>query len=130
MWVERTPEEVEKWHEAARREARSHGRLIAGIAWVAISILMAGGWFVSFRGGFAAQQGQSGSFWIRLPVIALIALPFAWFIFRRESKNELESISRRTICPKCDTAAEGNAGASCPCGSSFTSQSTVKWVEE
>jgi len=130
MWVQRTSEEIAKWHEATEREARSHGRIIAGVVWVLVPVLLAGGWFVSFRAGFAVQRNFWGSFWLRLPVFAVLAWPFAWFVFRRESKNELAKIHRRIICPKCDTAAEGEAGVSCHCGGIFVSQSTVKWIED
>src|SRR5258706_457821 len=83
MWVFRTPEEVTKWQAATLREARSHGRLMGGMVWLLVSMLLAGGWFVSFRTGVVAQQGTSGSFWLRLPIAAAIALPFGWFVFRR-----------------------------------------------
>ena len=130
MWIERTPEEIAKWQDATAREARSHGRLIGGMVWILVSVLFAGGWFVSFRAGYAVQQSNSGSFWWRLPIIALVALPFAWFVYRYESKKELAKIKRRTICPKCDTAGESDAGAPCQCGGTIVSQSMVKWVEE
>src|ERR1041385_3949883 len=129
MWVQRTPEEVAKWHTATEREARSHGRLMGGAVWALVSVLGAGGWVVSFSAGFAAQRSTPGTFWWRLPIVAILALPFAWFVFRRESKKELAQITRRTICSKCDTAGESNAGTSCQCGGVFVSHSTMKWVE-
>jgi len=130
MWVQRTPEEIAKWHEATAREALSHGRFIAGMVWILVSVLLAGGWFVSIRAGFAAQQSTSGSFWLRLPIVAAVALPFAWFVFRYESKKELAELKRRTICPRCDTAGEGNTGGPCPCGGTAVLQSTMKWIED
>ncbi len=100
------------------------------MVWVLVSMLLAGGWFVSFRAGVVAQQGTSGSFWLRLPIASAVALPFAWFVFRRESKRELCKLVRRTICPNCDTAAESEAGAKCQCSGTFVSQSTMKWIED
>jgi len=130
MWIERTPTEVAKWHEATQRDARSHGRFIAGIVWVLVSAFVAGGWFVSFRAGVASQQSQPGNFWIRLPLVALIALPFAWFVFRTESRKEMEKLDRATICPKCDTASDTNPGAPCQCGGQFVPQSSLKWIDD
>ena len=130
MWIQRTPEEIAKWHDASQREARSHGRLIAGMVLVIVPLLLAGGWFVSFRTGAAVQQSTSGSFWVRLPIFVAFTLPFAWFIYRRESRSELAKLTRRTVCPKCDTSRESNDGATCHCGGNFVSQSTMKWVDE
>jgi hypothetical protein len=130
MWVDRTPEETKKWHEATAHEARSHGRLIAGCAWFLVTLVFAGGWFFSYRTGVATQQVPSASFWVRLPVIALISFPFAWFIFRRETRNELAKLKRRTVCPKCDTSGEAEEGTNCSCGGVFVSASSVKWVED
>ncbi len=130
MWTQRTPEEVAKWHEATEREARSHGRLIAGIVWVGVSVLVAGGWFVSFRGGFATHSSTSGSFWLRLPIFAALALPFAWFVYRRESRSELAKLTRRSICTKCEASGESEPGTACQCGGTFVAASTVRWVED
>ena len=38
MWVQRTAEEIAQWHKATDREARSHGRVIAGMVWLGISL--------------------------------------------------------------------------------------------
>lgn len=130
MWIQRTPEEVAKWNDATQQEARSSGRLIAGIVLVLVPLLIAGGWFVSFRAGPAVQQSASGSFWIRLPIFVIITLPIAWFIYRRESRSELAKLTRQTICPKCEAGGEGNDGAACKCGGTFVSRSTVRWVDE
>jgi hypothetical protein len=119
-----------KWHEATAKEARSHGRLIGGMVWILVSVLVAGGWFVSFRAGFALHTSGGGSFWLRLPVFAALAFPFAHWVFRYERKSELRKLTRRTICPKCDTSSESNDGAACQCGGAFVSQSTMKWVDE
>jgi len=130
MWTQRTPEEVAKWHDSTQREAQSHGRLIAGMVLVIVPLLLAGGWFVSFRTGAAVHQSASGSFWLRLPMFIVVTLPIAWFIYRRERRSELAKLTRRTICPKCDTSGEGNDGTSCKCGGAFVSQSTMKWIDE
>ncbi|MDR3458527.1 MAG: hypothetical protein P4N60_13840 [Verrucomicrobiae bacterium] len=131
MWIQRTPEEITKWQKAAESEARSHGRFIAGIVWVAVSMLCAGGWFIFLSGGagVVVQSDVSGSFWLRLPIFGLVAAPIAYWIFRHERRKELTKIARRTICPKCDTPADGNPGANCQCGGSFVPASTVRWVE-
>jgi hypothetical protein len=132
MWIKRTPEEMVKWQTNAEREAISHGRLIGGIVWVLVSILGATGWFIFSNGGsgLAVQREVTGSFLLRLPMFGLLAAPFAYWIFRRESKKELARIICRTVCPQCDTAGSGNAGSTCKCGSSFVRSSTMKWVEK
>jgi hypothetical protein len=130
MWIQRTPEEVAKWHEATAKEARSHGRLVAGLVWVGVAVFVAGDWFVSFRGGFATHSSTTGSFLVRLPIVAAVALPFAWFVYRRETRSELAKLSRQTICPQCDTSGEQQAGNSCECGGKFVPTSTVRWVDD
>ena len=130
MWIQRTPEEVAKWHNATKREARSHGRLIAGLVLVIVPLLLAGGWLVSFRTAAAIQQSASGSFWMRLPIFTIVTLPIAWFIYRRESRSELARLTRQTMCPKCEAGGETNDGAPCECGGTFVSRSTVRWVDE
>lgn len=131
MWVQRTSEEVAKRHKSAEGEACLHGRLMGGIVWVLVAVSLAGGWFFMLSGGtgIVGQREVSGSFWLRLLVFGLVAAPFAYFVFRYERKKELARITRRTICPQCDTPAEGNTGAACKCGGSFVSMSTMKWVE-
>lgn len=131
MWIQRTPDEVAKWQKDAEREACSHGRVVGGLVWVGCSVLAAGGWFVFLSGGagVAIQRNVSGDFWLRLPLFGLISAPFAYWVFRRERQNELTKNTRRTICPKCDTGADGNAGATCKCGGTFVSASALKWVE-
>ena len=68
MWIQRTSEEIAKWHRASEREACSHGRLIAGMVWALVSVLAAGGWFVFVSGGaaVAVQRNVTGGFWLRL----------------------------------------------------------------
>jgi hypothetical protein len=85
---------------------------------------------VSFSGGFVVHRTMLGSFWLRLLIIGVIMAPFSWFVFRRECRNDLAKIHGRSICPKCDTAADGAADALCPCGGTFVPQSTVKWIED
>jgi hypothetical protein len=131
MWIQRTPEETAKWQQTAESEARSHGRFVGILVWVAFSVLGAGGWYVFLSSGaaVAVQKDVAGSFWGRLPIFGLIAAPFSYFVFRYESRKSLRKDVARSICPKCDTAAEGNAGTTCQCGGAFVSASTVKWVE-
>jgi hypothetical protein len=131
MWIQRTPEEIAKWQKAAEGEACSHGRLIGGIVWLLVAAFSAGGcfFFLSSGNGIVGQREVSGSFLLRLPIFGLIAAPFAYFIFRYERKKELAKITRRTICPLCDTPAEGNTGAARKCGGLFVPSSTMKWVE-
>ena len=130
MWIKRTPEEVAKWHEVTARDARSHGRLIGGMVWVLVSLFGACGWFVSLSAGFAMQRSVAGSFWVRLLVIGVIVFPFAYWVFRRERRSELQKLTRRTICPKCDASSESNDGTACECGGAFVPQSTMKWIDE
>ena len=130
MWIQRSPEEVARWQKAAAREAASHGRLVAGAVWILIAVCTASGWFFVISGGagMAVKREVSGGFWLRLPLFGLVAAPFAYWIFQRERRKELAKIARRTICPACDTAADGNAGAACQCGGSFVLTSTMKWT--
>jgi len=132
MWIQRTSEEIAKWHKATEREACSHGRLMAGIIWALFSISAAGGWLVFISGttGAALQRAVNGGFWLRLPIFALITLPFAYWIFRRERRKERAKILSRTVCPECDITGEGNAGTICKCGGAFVSSNTVKWIEK
>ena len=131
MWIPRTPEESIKWQKAGEREAGSHGRLIAGITWVLVSISFAGGSFFFLSGGIGVvlEKPISGGFWLRLPACVLVAAPFAYWLFRYEKRKELAKIKRRTICTHCETTGDDNLGAACQCGGSFVSSSTVKWVE-
>lgn len=130
MWIQRTPDEIVKWQESTCREARSHGRLMSGLVLFLFPSLLAGGWVISIRAGAAIQQSGSGNFWQRLPIFIAAAIPFAFFVYRREKRRELASLRARTICPTCDIAAQGNEGATCQCGGAFVSLGTVKWVEE
>lgn len=78
----------------------------------------------------AQDNLPSGSIWTRLPLCGLVVLPFAFWFFRHERNKEFERSSSMTICPKCETAGEGNADTDCACGGKFVLQSNVRWVEE
>jgi hypothetical protein len=131
MWIPRTPEEAKKWHATTVREARTAGLFIAGLVWLGLTVLLAGGWIAGGRAGVIAQVSVSeGSFWGRLPIFALAGLPVAFYLFRREQSKELEHSTNMTICPKCDTAGEGNAETPCNCGGTFVLQSTVRWLDD
>ena len=128
MWVQRTPEEVARWDAITRREARSHGLGIASLVWIAGALLAAGGLFYTRAG--VIQRGVVGSFWPRLAMFAVVLAPFCYWLYRHEMGKELAKAYRRTICPTCDIAAEGNAGAACRCGATFIFQCEMKWVDD
>ncbi len=132
MWIQRTPDEIAKWNAAAEREALNHARLLAGIVWLLVCVVFAGGWSFIFASGtpVLVQINSPAISWLEFPTVVLITAPFAYWLFRHEKRSELRKIQQRTICPQCDTGGTGNAGASCPCGGSFVSTSTMKWVEE
>ena len=98
------------------------------MVWVLVSVLTAAGWFVGFRSGFAFHISRGGSFLLRLLLFAVLGFPFAYWVFRREGRRELEKTMRRTLCPKCGTIGEANEGAACQCGGAYVPQSTMKWV--
>jgi hypothetical protein len=129
MWVERTPEEIAKWQEATLRKARTDGLIIGIVGWVLGALVLSAGWVVSFASGFAAQRDIGGTFWTRLLVFGVVCAPIVFLARRVESRRAIRNAGLRTICPKCDTAAEGNAGAACRCGGTFVLLSTMKWVE-
>ena len=129
MWVERNPEELLKWNAATRKEARFQGLLVGGLSWAGVSIIVAGGWVASAH-WVAATQRLAGGFWYRLLVVGVLGSPFAVWLYRRVEKMDFERALRMTICPKCDTAGEGNAGAACECGGAYALQSTVRWVDD
>lgn len=128
MWVKRTLEEEARWHEITRRDARSHGLGIAGFVWVMISLFAAAGVLYT-RAGFMIQRSLFGSFWVRLPIFAVLAIPFCYWIYRSEMRKELAKANRRTICPNCDIGGNFDPGETCQCGESFVPQSTMKWVK-
>ena len=81
--------------------------------------------------GVVAQDSvAAGSFWAEFPIFALVGLPVAFWFFRHERTKELERSSQMTICPKCDTAGEGNTNAACDCGGKYVLQSSVRWIDE
>jgi hypothetical protein len=130
MWVERTPEEAAGWQRTAQKEAHSHGLMIGILAWAFAALVLSAGWFVSLQTGVAAQRGFGGTFWTRLPIFALLGSPVIFIARRYESRKALRKAERLTICAQCDSAGEGNAGATCSCGGTFVPSRTLKWVED
>ena len=130
MWVQRTPEELTKWNQSTEKQARSGGLQIGVAAWIIAALILSSGWIVSLRGGTAVQGSWGGTFWTRLPIFAVVTLPIVFIASRYERRKSLRKAASQTICPKCDTSGQGNAGAVCQCGGSFVPQSTMKWVED
>ena len=131
MWIQRTPEETAKWHAATIREAKTHGLLVAIVSWLVITALLAAGAGMASAWGASMQSAVTGgSFWSRFPIFAVMGLPVAYWLFRRETQRELDQRTQMTICPKCETASNFNADALCECGSQFVLQSSVRWVDE
>ena len=130
MWVARTPEEVKKWHQSTKRDARLDGWILGGGCWLGLTALLAGGLIVGGRSGIVAQDSVGGgSFWMRFPPFALGMVPFGYWLYRREVAEKIARALQMTICPKCDTAGELNAGVACSCGGTFVLQSTVRWED-
>jgi hypothetical protein len=77
----------------------------------------------------AVQGSFGGTFWTRLPIFAVLLSPVVFLAGRVERKKAVRKAELQTICPKCDTGGEGNAGASCQCSGTFLPTSTMKWVE-
>jgi hypothetical protein len=131
MWVQRTEDEIKEWNIATAREARTQGLIFAVGTWLGITAILAGGWIAGGRFGVVAESAVAGGgFWSRFPVFAVCGLPVAYWMLRRTRKEELKRAELMTICPKCDTAGEENAGAPCECGGNFVLQSTVRWVDD
>ena len=131
MWIPRTPEEKLKWQASTAREAHFQGLLYAGLCWLGIAAVLAGGLMAGANAGIVVQGSVSGgSFWSRLPIFALPGIPIAFWLYRREVKQQFQRAACMTICPKCEVANEHNEGASCPCGGTFVLQSSVRWVDE
>ncbi len=128
MWVQRTPEEVARWDAITRRDARRHGLGIAGISCVGGVVFVAGGLLYTRAG--VIHHHVAGSFWVRLPILAALTAPFAYWFSRHEMRKELAKAYRRTICPTCDIAGDGNAGQACRCGDTFVAQCSMKWVDD
>src|ERR1044072_2497548 len=129
MWVKRSPEEISGWRKANEKEARSGGLFIGIFAWAIVVITLSAGWIVSFQSGIALQRNTAGTFWTRLPIIALVASPIIFIASRYESKKALRKAEQRTIRPDCDAAGAENAGTTCQCGGTFVPSSTMKWIE-
>jgi hypothetical protein len=131
MWVERTQDEVTKWRASKTRAARRYGVIFAGSIWVAVSIMVIYGWSLFSSGGVvvAVQRDISARVWWVMPGAILMIFPIIYFCFRQQSKSRLREYDRFTICPKCDSAGDNNAGAPCRCGGTFVPSSTVRWVE-
>ena len=131
MWVERTQDEVAKWRASNIRAARRYGAIFAGSIWVAVSILAIYGLLFFSSGGVvvAIQRDVSGRAWWVTPGAILMIFPIIYACFRQQSRSRLREYERLTICPKCDSAGDNNAGAQCQCGGTFVPSSTVKWVE-
>lgn len=135
MWIDRTPEEEAAWHKSSQEEASSHGRFAGWLVFLAVTVLASGGWLFSLRAGVIVQTGSDGllqklSLVKRVPIVAAFVAPFAWWIYRRETRSELRKIMARTICPDCEQAASGNTGMACDCGGVFISASKVRWVDD
>jgi hypothetical protein len=86
-----------------------------------------GGLFYSRAG--IIQHHVTGSFGARLAIFGVVLAPFCYWLYRHERGRELAKAYRRTICPTCDIAGEGNTGAACRCGETFVPQNAMKWVE-
>jgi hypothetical protein len=100
------------------------------LGWGIAVILLSVGWVVNFSTGMAAQVSYGGTFWMRLLIFGLLGSPIIFIARRVEGRKALRKQMAGTICPKCDTAAEDNAGATCKCGGAFVPSSTMKWVEK
>ena len=129
MWIRRTPEEEAQWRASAEKDARSHGLMIGLLGWGGAVILLSSGWLVNFSTGMAVQKNYGGTFWMRLLIFGVLGSPIMFIACRLESRRAFRKDLARTICPKCDTPAEGNAGRTCQCGGAFVPSSTMKWVE-
>jgi hypothetical protein len=129
VWVQRDEQEIAKWHETRRRQARSHALTMACIVGVLFVVLGAGGWVYFSRAGVAFRRNVIGTLGTRLIVFSIAAVPFALWVYRSEYRKELGKALRRTICPTCDIGGENTPGTACRCGELFVPQSEMKWVE-
>jgi hypothetical protein len=129
LWVRRTEDEVARWHEITRRDARSNGLTIAILAWVAVIVLASFGVFY-YRGGIVIQHHILLGSGLRLAIFLSITAAISYWIYRFETLRELAEAGRRTRCPACGAGSADNLGQSCGCGDVFVPQSTMKWVED
>jgi hypothetical protein len=88
---------IEQWKKHAAREARLDALMIGFGAWALVAILFSSGWLVFFRAGMAAYQSYSGTFWTRLPIIALGSSPLILVAFRIEKKRSLRKAENLTV---------------------------------
>ena len=129
MWIQRTPEEISRRQKSVEKEALSQGWIFGVLGWLAVVVVTSTGWLFCLQFGIVAESRFGGTFWSRLPVFAVIGLPIIFLTRRSVSKGILEKAARRTICPKCDTPSEGNAGETCKCGGAFIATKEMKWVD-
>ena len=130
MWIQRTHEQIVKWHVATEKQASSTARTVAGVVWGLSSVLAAAGLAVSLRAGIAVGQPVRGSFIARLPIALLMAFPFALFVYWRVRPTELSKLRKRSICIRCDRAFDGGGeGSICGCGGTLVPASSVVWSE-
>jgi hypothetical protein len=130
MWVQRTPEEVANWRSAARKRGRLDGLMIGVMAWIIAVMVLSAGWFVDFKTGVMVENKYPGTFWTRVPILALVASPLIFIAGRFGAKRELRNEEHRTLCPKCETVGNDNAGTTCDCGGAFVLTRELKWVED
>jgi hypothetical protein len=118
MWIPRSSGEIASWHAAAVREARTQAWFDAGLVWLGITVVLAAGWLAG------------GGSWLGLPIIAMLGLLVAYWRFVQARSRGFERSLQMTICPKCESAGEGNVGTICACGGTVVLQSSVRWVDE
>ncbi|WP_165228204.1 hypothetical protein [Aquisphaera insulae] len=131
MWVPRTEQEVARWHEITRQDARSHGLWIAVLVGVAVVVFSSAGLYYTRAGILLTRNRLLDGSWRRLILSGIFVAPISYWIYRSESRKELSKATRRTICPDCGRAGEEPVGTACgECGQALVPQSTMKWVDE
>jgi hypothetical protein len=130
MWVQRTPEEVANWQSTASKRGRSDGLTIGAMAWIIVVVILSAGWIVDFKTGVVVEYRYPGTFWTRLPILALVGSPIIFIAARFGAKRALRNEEHRTLCPKCEMMGNDNAGATCECGGAFVLARELKWVED
>src|SRR5204863_333467 len=96
-------------------------------SWILASLLLSGGWLVSFSSGMAVQRDNGDNFWRRLPIIAIFVLPISICAFWYERRKALRKGQQRKICLKCDSVYENAGVSNCNCGGELVSALTLKW---